>query len=249
MMIRSIIIDDEQHCIKALEHELALYCPDIKVIATCQSGQEGLDTIARYKPELIFLDISMPLMSGFEMIEKLDNRADLAIIFTTAYDQYVLKALRVSALDYLLKPIDSEHLMDAVERMKHQIRARSDSNRIDNLIINKNLAADKQKIALRNKDGFDFVAAGDILYCHAEGSYTEFFLANGKKLLVTRSLGEIEINLPESIFERIHNSTIVNLSHIAQFKRSDGLFVVMVNGETLSVSRPKKDSLMTRLGI
>jgi len=248
-MIRSIIIDDELHCIRALEHELELYCPDVKVIATCQSGQDGIEAIIKHKPELVFLDISMPLMTGFEMLEKLESSDGIKVIFVTAYDQYVLKALRASALDYLLKPIDSEQLMEAIERVKQIGNSMRYSDRIHNLISNKELQPEKQKIALRNKDGFDFVNVCDILYCRAEGSYTEIFFRGGRKLLVSRSLGEIETNLPESIFERIHNSTIINISHVIQFSRNDGLFVVMENGDALSISRPKKDLLLARLGI
>lgn len=248
-MIRAIIIDDEQYCITALEHDIELFCPDMKVVATCRSGQEGIEAINKQKPQLVFLDISMPLMTGFEMLEQLGNTTQFSVIFTTAFDQYMLKALRMSALDYLLKPVDPKQLMSAIKRFQELPAPPAGRERISNLLMNKNLDPEKQKIVLPNRDGFDFVAIGDILYCRADGAYTEIIFLNGKKLIVSKSLGEIESNLPEVKFERIHHSTLINVSEIIQIKKSDGFFVVMSNGEKLSVARSKKDSLLARLGL
>jgi len=247
--MRAVIIDDEPHCINALQRDLQLFCPEVAVIATCQSGHEGIEAIREHKPDLVFLDISMPLMSGFQMLEQLGNTADFTVIFTTAYDQFVLKALRVSAFDYLLKPIDPEQLMNTIDRFKRENASVSVAERVENLNTNKNLQPEKQRIALRNKDGYDFIRVDNILYCNAERAYTEVVLLDGRKLIVSRSLGEIEPHLPNSIFERIHHSTIINVSEVAQFSRNEGLFVIMENGDKLAVARSKKDSLLIRLGI
>jgi two-component system, LytTR family, response regulator len=249
-MIKALIIDDEAHCITALQHDIRLFCPDVEVVATCSSGAEGIEAIRRHKPELIFLDISMPLMTGFEMLEQLGYVQNLHVIFVTAFDQYVLQALRASALDYLLKPVNPKHLITALERFQvNKERMVTGREQLENFLANKNLQPEKQKIALRNKDGFDFVSAGDIIYCRAEGSYTEIACQNGKKILISKPLGDIEESLPASLFERIHHSTIINVSCITQFKRNEGFFVIMSNGETLTVARSRKDSLFARLGI
>jgi len=249
-MIRAIIIDDEQYCITALEHDIELFCPDVKVVAICRSGQEGIEAINKHKPQLVFLDISMPLMTGFEMLEQLGKTTQFNVIFTTAFDQYMLKALRMSALDYLLKPVDPKQLMSAIERFQElPTPSSAGRERINNLLLNRALDPEKQKIVLPNRDGFDFVSVGDILYCAADGAYTDIIFLNGKKLVVSRSLGEIEANLPETKFERIHHSTLINISEIIQIKKSDGFFVVMSNGDKLSVARSKKDNLLARLGL
>ena len=247
--MRAIIIDDEPHCINALQSDIQLFCPDVSVVATCQSGQEGIEAITEHKPDLVFLDISMPLMSGFQMLEQLGDTLNFTVVFTTAFDQFVLKALRVSAFDYLLKPVDPEQLMDTINRLKRENALAGMAERIQNHNLNKDLQPGKQKIALRNKDGYDFIRVDNILYCNADRAYTEVVLLDGRKIIVSRSLGEIEPHLPESIFERIHHSTIINISEVAQFSRNEGLFVIMENGDKLAVARSKKDSLLMRLGI
>jgi len=247
--MRAIIIDDEPHCINALQQDLQLFCPEVEVIATCSSGQEGIRAIVHYRPDLVLLDISMPLMSGFQMLEQLGNSADFTVIFTTAYDQFVLKALRVSAFDYLLKPVDPEQLMDTINRLKRENASAGIAERMQNHNLNKDQHPEKQRIALRNKDGYDFIRLDNILYCNADRSYTEVVLLDRRKLVVSRSLGEIEPHLPASIFERIHHSTIINIAEVAQFSRNEGLFVIMENGDKLAVARSKKDSLLMRLGI
>ncbi|MGQ2985452.1 LytR/AlgR family response regulator transcription factor [Flavobacterium sp.] len=169
--MRAVIIDDEPHCINALQQDLQLFCPEVEVIATCSSGQEGIQAIERYRPDLVFLDISMPLMNGFQMLEQLGNSADFTVIFTTAYEQFVLKALRVSAFDYLLKPVDPEQLMDTIYRLKRENASAGIAERIQNHNLNKDQLPEKQRIALRNKDGYDFIRLYNILYCHADRSY------------------------------------------------------------------------------
>jgi len=248
-MVKAIIVDDEHYCITALQHDIDLFCPEVHVVTTCLSGEEGIEAIKRFKPQLVFLDISMPLMTGFEMLEQLGQHHQLSVIFTTAFDQYMLKALRMSALDYLLKPIDPKQLVGAVERLQKRPLVITTEDRINNLLMNMTQNPDKQKIVLPNREGFDFVSVGDILYCSADGAYTEIIFLNGKKLVVSKSLGEIEQNLPEVKFERIHHSTLINISEIIQVKKSDGFFVVMSNGHKLSVARSKKDKLLAKLRI
>ena len=247
-MIKAIIIDDEQHCIDALKTDLDKYCDNVQVSETCLSGKEGIFAIKRYKPRLIFLDVEMPWMNGFEMLEMLDH-IDFCIIFTTAYDKFAAKAFRISAVDYLLKPVDANDLKAAVKKAEEKILASEGAINIQNLLQNIRQPAQHQKIAFPQREGYEFIPAENILYCNAEGAYTNIHLNNNKKFLVSKTLGDIEEMLPADIFQRIHHSTIVNLQHITNLIRSDGGYVMLNNGEKLIISKAKKEMLLQRLGL
>jgi two-component system LytT family response regulator len=247
-MIKSIIIDDEQHCIDALKADLDKYCGNVEICATCSSGKEGILAIKKYKPRLIFLDVEMPWMNGFEMLEMLDH-IDFCTIFTTAYDKFAAKAFRISAVDYLLKPVDANDLKAAVKKAEEKILASEGGINIQNLLHNIRQSAEHQKIAFPKRDGYEFIAVENILYCTAEGAYTYIHLLGNKKFLVSKTLGDIEEMLPADIFQRIHHSTIVNLHHITNLIRSDGGYVMLNNGEKLMISKAKKDMLLQRLGL
>jgi two-component system LytT family response regulator len=247
-MIKSIIIDDEQHCIDALKADLEKYCGNVEVSARCLSGKEGILAIKKHKPRLIFLDVEMPWMNGFEMLEMFDH-IDFCIIFTTAYDKFAAKAFRISAVDYLLKPVDVNDLKIAVKKAEEKILASEGTINIQNLLHNIRQPAQQQKIAFPKRDGYEFIAAENILYCNAEGAYTNIHLVGNKKFLVSRALGDVEEMLPADIFQRIHHSTIVNMRHITNLVRSDGGYVMLNNGEKLLISKAKKDALLQRLGL
>ncbi len=247
-MIKSLIIDDEQNCIDALKADLNKYCGNVEISATCLSGKEGILAIKKYKPRLIFLDVEMPWMNGFEMLEMLDH-IDFCIIFTTAYDKFAAKAFRISAVDYLLKPVDANDLKIAVKKAEEKILASEGSVNIENLLHNIRQPAQQQKIAFPQREGYEFIAAENILYCHAEGAYTNIQLTSNKKFLISKNLGDVEEMLPADIFQRIHHSTIVNMQHITNLIRSDGGYVVIDNGEKLMISKAKKDMLLQRLGL
>lgn len=247
-MIKAIIIDDELPCIKSLQNDLTIFCPQVTVIDTCRSAKDGILSIKRNTPDLVFLDVEMPWMNGFEMLELLSD-INFHIIFTTAYDQFAAKAFRVSAIDYLLKPIDEKELKEAVEKVEKAIKENHDNARINNLLNNSKSPVTEQKIAIPYREGFDFIKVTDIIYCKASGAYTEIILGNGKTILLSRSLGETEELLPTELFDRIHHSYMVNIQHIKQLMKSSGTFVVMNNGDELSVSKSRKEQLMVRLGI
>ena len=247
-MIRSIIIDDEQHCIRALLNDLQNNCPSVEVLDTCSSAKEGMLSIKKNKPDLIFLDVEMPWMNGFEMLEMLDQ-INFAIIFTTAFDQFAAKAFRISAIDYLLKPIDVNDLKEAVKKATEKIQQRSGVENIANLLQNIKQPESNQRIAFPGREGFEFIEAGKIIYAQAEGSYTHVFLNDKRKLVISKTLSDIEEMLPPDLFHRIHHSTLVNLSHVTHLFKSDGGYLVLDNGEKLAVSKSKKDSLMERLGL
>ena len=247
-MIKAIIIDDEQHCIDALKTDLNKHCDNVEVSATCLSAKEGILAIKKYNPRLIFLDVEMPWMNGFEMLEMLDH-IDFCIIFTTAYDKFAAKAFRISAVDYLLKPVDANDLKTAVKKAEEKILASEGTINIQNLLHNIRQPAQHQKIAFPQREGYEFIPAENILYCHAEGAYTNIHLINNKKFLVSKNLGDIEEMLPTDIFQRIHHSTIVNLQHITNLIRSDGGYVMLNNGEKLMISKAKKEMLLQKLGL
>lgn len=247
-MIRSIVIDDEQHCVRALLSDLQQHCPSIEIADSCSSAKEGIMAIKKLNPDLIFLDVEMPWMNGFEMLEILGD-VNFSIIFTTAHDEFAAKAFRISAVDYLLKPIDAGDLKAAVQKVEKKMNEGSDLHNISNLLRNMRQPLTEQKIALPQREGYEFIDVSSIIYCQAEGAYTKVFINDKKAMLISRTLGDVEELLPPEMFQRIHHSSLINLTFISQFMRSDGGYVVLKNGEKLSVSKAKKEMLMARLGL
>lgn len=247
-MIKTVIIDDEQNCIDSLVFDLRNHCKEVELLDTFTNPKEGLLTIKKNKPDLVFLDVQMPWMNGFEMLELLDQ-INFAIIFTTAFDQFAAKAFRISAIDYLLKPIDVKDLQDAVRKAAEKIRQKSGVENITNLLQNIKQPESNQRIAFPGREGYEFVEAGKIIYAQAEGSYTHVFLNDKRKLVISKTLSDIEEMLPQEHFQRIHHSTLVNLAHVTHLFKTDGGYIVLDTGEKLAVSKSKKDSLMERLGL
>ena len=247
-MIRSIIIDDEKNCIDSLAFDLRRNFPQVELIDTCTSPKQGLMSIRKQKPDLVFLDVQMPWMNGFEMLEMLDE-IDFAIIFTTAYDQFAAKAFRLSAIDYLLKPVDLNDLKEAVKKATDKIDQKSGKANIDNLLHNINNPEAKQRVAFAGREGYEFIEIPSIVYAQAEGAYTHVFLNNKRKLIISKTLSDIEEMLPANQFQRIHHSTLVNLNHVTHFFKTDGGYIVLDSGEKLVVSKSKKEGLMERMGL
>jgi two-component system LytT family response regulator len=247
-MINTVLIDDESHSLESLETDLKKHCPEIHILAKCGSAKEGILAIKGTQPQLVFLDIQMPWVNGFEMLEMLDQ-INFSIIFTTAFDQFAARAFRLSAVDYLLKPIDTHDLKTAVDKVIEKIRHASDKGNINNLLQNFKLPALDQKIALPNRDGYEFALVNSILYCLAEGAYTRVILTDNRKLLISKPLGDIEEMLPADMFIRIHHSTVVNINAVTHYVRTDGGYVIMNNNEKLMVSKARKEKLMQRLGL
>jgi len=245
-MINTIIVDDEQHCIDTLSMQLKEYCPDINVIQTCRSGKAALEAIELLKPDLIFTDIEMPLMNGFQMLEKI-NEINFSVIFTTSFDQYAIKAIKFSALDYLLKPIDHKELIASVHKVKQQV-SRPPAAQFDLLFKRFQHGPNSfNKIAIPTSHGFELIAVSEIVYCEADDNYTHLFLKDKKKLTATRTFKEVEEQLAEfSHFERVHHSFIVNLNEVSRYVRGEGGYLVMSDGSVVNVSRSRKDGLLKR---
>jgi two-component system LytT family response regulator len=248
-MIKGIIIDDELHCIETLSLLLKEYCPDVQVVEHCRSAKNALDAIEKFKPDLVFLDIEMPVMNGFEMLEQF-SEISFAIIFTTSYDQYAIKAIRFSALDYLLKPVDPKELVVAVHKV--QARKYHPSAEQFHMLLNKIQSKENgfNKIAVPTSEGFELIPTDLIISCEADDNYTYFYIKNKKKVIACRSLKEVEELLEGfSSFIRVHHSYLVNLNEVTKYVRGEGGYLVMSDGSTVNVSRSRKDALLKLLGV
>ncbi|MBV1924767.1 MAG: LytTR family DNA-binding domain-containing protein [Flavobacteriaceae bacterium] len=245
MKIRSVILDDEQHCIDTLKWQLEKYCIEVDVVASFNSPNLALEYVKTNKIDLVFLDIEMPEMNGFEFLKNIQN-ISLEVIFTTAYDEFALKAFQASAIDYLLKPIDKEGLVSAVKKMQEKKKPNLLPEQMEILYDSLNTKKHiKERIAVPTQEGLYFVKIKEIMYCISDSNYTNIHLINNKKLLVSRTLKEIELMLEGSGFLRIHHSYLINLQKIEKYIRGDGGYVVMDDKKSLSVSRSRKEALLT----
>jgi two-component system, LytTR family, response regulator len=243
-MIKAIIIDDEMHCLKSMSILLKEYCPDVSVIDQCGDGIAGLEAIKKLKPDLVFLDIEMPHMNGFVMLEQF-SEISFAIIFTTSYDQYAIKAFRFSALDYLLKPIEHKELFAAVEKVREQ-RHLPMAEQFQ-ILLRKINGKEYQfhKIAIPTIDGFELIPADQVVRCEAADNYTYLYTKNKNKIVACRTLKDMEEQLQEfNFFVRVHYSYLVNLNEVVKYIRGDGGYLVMSDGATINVSRSRKEALM-----
>jgi len=243
-MIRTIIIEDEPVSREMLTLMLQRYKDDIEIIDTCSNPTDGIESIAKHQPDLIFLDIQMPKMNGFDMLKKIPS-INFEVIFTTAFDQYAINAIRISALDYLLKPVDDEDLAIAIDKCKERIQSKKPGMQFENLfnnLINKN-PLDKT-LALAASDGISFVKMCDILRVEANGRYAKFFLLNKETILVSKTLGDFEEILSANQFFRIHDSSIINLNHVKKYIRGDGGTVILSDNTELDVARRRKEDFI-----
>ena len=245
-MLKAIIVDDELHCCKTLESLLKRYCPEVNILATCINGVEALKAIEELHPNLVFLDVEMPKMNGFEMLEQLPP-IDFHLIFVTSYDAYALKAIRFSAIDYLLKPVDREELQKAVQKVIKRIEVPlPEQLKIILDRINQPLQS-AGKIALPTMEGLEMVQVESIISCEADDNYTKLHLKNNRKIIVSSTLKVIEELLEDYSFIRIHRSYLVNLKEIEKYVKTDGGYVVMSDGSQIYVSRNKKEELLKLL--
>jgi len=243
-MIRTIIIEDEPVSREMLTLMLQRYKNDIEIIDTCSNPTDGIESIAKHQPDLIFLDIQMPKMNGFDMLKKIPS-INFEVIFTTAFDQYAINAIRISALDYLLKPVDDEDLAAAIDKCRERMQSKKPGSQFENLfnnLMNKN-PLDKT-LALAASDGISFVKMSDILRVEANGRYAKFYLLNKETILVSKTLGDFEEILSANQFFRIHDSSIINLNHVKKYIRGDGGTVLLSDNTELDVARRRKEDFI-----
>jgi two-component system LytT family response regulator len=245
-MLNTIIVDDEPHCCKTLHSLLKRYCPDVNVVANCANGVEALEAIRQLKPDLVFLDVEMPKMNGFEMLEQLSS-VNFHLVFVTSYDAYALKAIRFSAIDYLLKPVDREELQRAVQKVMQRVQAPLPEQL--KIILQKMQypSAVSNKIALPTMEGLQMISVESIVYCEADDNYTTLLLKNNKKIVVSCTLKVIEELLEEYSFIRVHRSFVVNLNEIEKYVKGDGGYLVMSDSSEILISRNKKEELLKKL--
>ncbi len=240
-MINAIILDDEQRGSKLLEKKLEVFKEELTVIASYNNAIVALAEINHLKVDVLFLDIEMPELNGFEFIEKL-GAFDFEVIFVTAYNSYTLNALRVNALDYLLKPIDEDELHEAISRLIKKV-GKKHSQKVTSMPP---LTLDK-RIALPTSEGVHLVKKSDILRVEAMSNYSIFFLLENKKIMISKTLKEYENLLTDSFFVRVNRSCIVNLEYVVKYKRGDGGTLEMSDGHEIEVSPQRKEDIITRL--
>jgi two-component system, LytTR family, response regulator len=245
-VLKAILVDDELNSLKNLRQKLEEFCRPVQVVAMAQKPEEALFLIRHHKPDVLFLDIEMPKMSGFDILGELGDY-DAEIIFITAYNQYAIDAIRISAFDYLVKPVSITELQNAVNRLV-QTRASRTKERLHVLkdSIGQTRSQD-HKIAVPTNDGLEFLLISDITRIESVSYYSKVFLVGGQVMVVTRLLKDFEEMLGAYRFFRVHNSHLVNMRYIRRFSRSDGGQVIMENGDVIDVSRRKREEFLKYL--
>ena len=246
--MKAIIIDDEPDCVRLMTLQLKMYCPQVEVVAECTSSEEGLKAIRNHAADIVFLDIEMPNINGFQLLEAVGD-INFAVVFVTAYDKFAVKAFKFSATDYLLKPTDAKDLQAAIQKVERS--KKMDSRQMELLkqyLTPTSAKSFPDKIALPHQDGVVFVELSNILYCEADDNYTRFYLSNGQKHLISKTLRDIQEVLEERNFLRISRQHLINLNQITKFMKGEGSYVIMSDGQSINVARSQKDKLIEKFG-
>lgn len=250
-MIKAIIVDDELSAIESLHWELTNFCSKVHVIDTFTNPVDAISAINYLKPDVVFLDIEMPELDGFQLLDKIDYKS-FDLIITTAYNQYALQAFKENAIDYLLKPVDPDELVKAMDKVKNNRKENQLGTSIEK-VFKQFLSAEKTsknaKIPLALQDKIIMVNQDEILYCQSDGNYTHVVLKEGKEHLVSKNIKSIEKMMPKNLFLRVHKSFIVNTNYIAEYIRGDGGKIIMINKKSIPVSRSHKSQLFSLLRI
>ncbi len=242
----AILLDDEDLCTKALELDLSKYCPEVDIIGVFHSPKKALEAIGDLNPDILYLDVEMPWMNGFEFLQKL-KEITFEVIFTTAYNEFAIEAFRANAVDYLLKPVDNQLLAKATQKAIQTIKRNQQSNNIEQLIQQMTALRKADNLCIPTRDGFEFINTSDIIYCQADNNYCMIHVEGEKTRIVTRTLKDIEGQLDPKQFLRTHQSYLINLDHVKAYSRVDGGLIIMSNKTKLPVSRTKKESVVERL--
>ncbi len=247
-MIKTIIVDDEYNAREFLEKLLQRSFPDkFLILAKCESVDEAVLAIEKFTPNLIFLDVQMPNKNGFELFKEL-KLISFEVIFTTAHSEFAIDAIKASALDYLLKPINYIDLLDAVK--KYDLKSHKATEREKLMLLLENLdsgTTEFNKIAFATEAGFELIKTTNILYCEADSNYCNIICLDGKKITLSKTLKYVEDVLPKSIFTRIHKSYLVNLNYVNRFSKKDDFLVELTNGLSLPVSVRKKEDFINAI--
>lgn len=242
--LKAIIVDDEKHASSTLQWELERSCPNVEVMEVFNKPLDAAAKIPSLDPDILFLDVEMPRMSGFDLLKSL-GQPDFGVIFTTAYDQFALKAIKHSAVDYLLKPVDKDELVAAIEKFEASKQAAISVEQMELLfekVQSKNI--DFGKIALPSSSGLVFIDPSELIHCQSDSNYTEVYFRDGRKHVISKTLKEIESLLNCHGFMRVHHSHIVNLRHVTEYIKSEGGYLILDDGSHISVSRSRKEELL-----
>lgn len=247
---KAFIIDDEFPSRNFLHKMLRQYFPEI-IVGEASNVEEGLQGIKEYEPDIIFLDIQMKGETGFDLLNKLP-KIDFSLIFTTAYDQYAIKAFRFNAIDYLLKPINTDELIEAVNKVKERISLPKNASKEQMKQLYQDIKSPHNihdKIAVASTDGFIIIPVNEIIYCHASSNYTEFYLIDNKSILSSYTLKQYDEILSSQSFFRAHRSYLINLAHVKMYRKGEGGEIVMSNGHELELAQTHKDQFLHLLNI
>ncbi|MEN8223881.1 MAG: LytTR family DNA-binding domain-containing protein [Bacteroidota bacterium] len=243
-MIKTIIIDDEVKARETISNMLNTYCKDLEVIDTAGSVKEGLKVLKKNSPDLVFLDIKMGDGTGFDLLRKLDE-VNFSLVFITAFEEFAIRAIKFSALDYILKPLDPDELIHAVEKARQAIEKENVSLRLEALYENLEMLNTKtKKIVLKTTSSVHIVNLSDIIRCESEKNYTHFFLSDREKVTVSKTLKEFNELLVNYSFYRVHQSHLVNLAHVKRYDKQEGGYLVMDDNSSVPVSFRKREELM-----
>jgi two-component system, LytTR family, response regulator len=242
MKLKTIIVDDERPGLETIALLLEKHCPSVEIIGAYQDPEEAAARIEKDEPDLVFLDISMPKMNGFELLDSLTNRS-FQVVFTTAYDEYALDGFKHGALHYLLKPFTGQDLIEAVERAHERVKTEKFT------MMQPRMLGMKVRVPISSLNGVEMIEVDNIIRCESDGNYTTIVLEK-RKITISKTLKEIEkIFVEFPYFFRLHNSHLVNLNHVNKYIRGEGGQVILTNGEEIGVSRSKKTELLEILGI
>ena len=241
-MLQAVIVDDEKKALQSLAWELTNFSDEINVVASFTDPFEALSYLDNNSPDCLFLDIEMPTMDGFQFIQKLGNK-EFPVVITTAYNQYAIKALKNEAIDYLLKPIDTDDLKDTIVKIKKYNANNYTAERLEKILLNFNATKKHKKITFNTDGKLVFLECQEILYAESDGNYSTIYLSDGQKIVLTKKLKEVNELLPSDSFFRIHNSYIINLTKIKEFLKTDG-YVVLQSNHKIPVSRQKKSDFL-----
>jgi two-component system LytT family response regulator len=246
--MKAILVDDEPDGIRTLKKLLELHCPEIEIAATCANAEIAEKRLEEIRPDLIFLDVQMPGKSGLDMLAELSAN-NYKVIFVTAHNEYILQALQFSAVDYLMKPVDEDRLLEAVERVKKRLKEEKDVGQTEALLHNINKVGSplEMRLCLPTQKGFTIVKLEEIVYCEAQRSYTIFRLGNNKTIVISKPLFDYDRLLTDTTFLRIHKSFLINLLHVKEYIRGEGGTVMMSNGMEIEVSRRKKEVFLAKV--
>jgi two-component system LytT family response regulator len=243
-MLEAVIVDDETKALQSLTWELTNFSDEIEVVASFTNPLEALEYLEKKEntPDCLFLDIEMPTMDGFQFIQKLKNK-DFPVVITTAYNQYAIKAMKHEAIDYLLKPIDSDDLSDTIAKIKKFNSRTITSEKLEKILLNFNATSIQKKITINTDGKLVFLQSDQILYVESDGNYSTIYLTDGHKIVLTKKLKEVNEILPSDCFYRIHNSYIINLNKIKEFIKTDG-YIILDSNHKIPVSRQKKSDFL-----